>query len=59
MIKCHKCGYIYSPKQSFTTLPSGFHIAGISQDAELPQCPECKEIDFLGLGERQDENAPA
>lgn len=59
MIKCHKCGYIYNPKQSTVTLPANFQIAGIPVDAGLPQCPGCKEIDFFGIGEKQDEDASA
>lgn len=52
MVKCHKCNYIYDPAVSFVTMPDGFAIAGISDDAKLPECPHCKNIDFMGLHER-------
>lgn len=49
MVKCHKCNYVYDPQQSFATLPSNMMVAGILQDSKLPQCPECKNVDFMGL----------
>ena len=52
MVKCHKCNYVYDPGQSYTALPSNFQIAGIPQKAELPQCPNCENIDFFGLHEK-------